>query len=248
MYRIWQPLDHFNDNGQQDEQWNQRMLISTKHFDKTDPKVPIFFYSGNEGDIEWFYRTHGFITETLAKEFKAAVIFGEHRFFGESYPGQSFEGSKSKDFYKYLTIEQAEYDYVSMIKYLKNPSNDDRHKQDFLDLDVKNRPIIAIGGAYGGMLAAWLRMKYPSTFAGALASSAPLLFTPKSVSPYAYNQAVTTTFASYSPKCSNFIQRNQMYLNENGADSLAQRIIQEEYETCEPINTKEQVVEIAELV
>ena len=47
---------------------------------------PIFFYCGDEGEIELFYNNTGFITETLAKEFNALVIFAEHRYFGESLP------------------------------------------------------------------------------------------------------------------------------------------------------------------
>lgn len=47
---------------------------------------PIFFYCGDEGDIELFYNNTGFITGTLAQEFNAVVIFAEHRYFGESLP------------------------------------------------------------------------------------------------------------------------------------------------------------------
>ena len=47
---------------------------------------PIFFYCGNEGNIELFYENSGFLTSTLAEEFNALVIFAEHRYFGTSMP------------------------------------------------------------------------------------------------------------------------------------------------------------------
>lgn len=40
-------------------------------------------------------------------------------------------------------------DYVDLIKFIKN------------DRGLQDRAVIVGGGSYGGMLAAWLRMKYP---------------------------------------------------------------------------------------
>lgn len=43
-------------------------------------------------------------------------------------------------------------DYVELIKYVKHRYN------------ALFNPVYVFGGSYGGMLAAWLRMKFPSTF------------------------------------------------------------------------------------
>lgn len=116
-----------------------------------------------------FYNNSGFVTDTLAKELGALVIFGEHRYYGKSMPFN--ESSYFKENLKYLTIEQIMTDYVKMIKFIKNKYS------------LQDSPVYSVGGSYGGMLAVWLRMKYPKTFDGALASSAPILHFKGSVNP-----------------------------------------------------------------
>ena len=54
-------------------------------------------------------------------------------------------------------------DYNKLIKQIK------------IDYNAHDKAVIVFGGSYGGMLAAWIRMKYPQTFQGALAASAPIL-------------------------------------------------------------------------
>ena len=57
------------------------------------------------------------------------------------------------------------------------------------------------------MLAAWMRFKYPHIVQGALAASAPILFFPGSISPYAYNAAATKSFEKADPDCPDAIRK-----------------------------------------
>ena len=63
-------------------------------------------------------------------------------------------------------------------------------------------PVYAFGGSYGGMLATWLRMKYPTKFHGAIASSAPILWFKGSIDPNAYTKIASETLKKmYGPEC-----------------------------------------------
>lgn len=91
------------------------------------------------------------MTTTLAQQFKALVVFGEHRYFGKSFPFPK-ETAFTQENNVYLTVEQAMMDYVELLKYIRYNYN------------AIHTPCIVFGGSYGGMLAAWLRMKFPATF------------------------------------------------------------------------------------
>jgi len=112
--------------------------------------------------VTLFYENAGFLTKVLGSEFKALILFAEHRYFGESMPfgNQSF----TKENNVYLTVEQALADYVEFLKWYTK------------EIDCDDCPIIAFGGSYGGMLAAWMRMKFPNVITAAIASSAPILY------------------------------------------------------------------------
>jgi lysosomal Pro-X carboxypeptidase len=86
-------------------------------------------------------------------------------------------------------------DFVKLLQYVKESYN------------AKDKPVIAFGGSYGGMLAAWMRMKYPHIIQGALASSAPILFFNGTTSPYAYNEVATNSFKSAHPDCPGYIKQ-----------------------------------------
>jgi pimeloyl-ACP methyl ester carboxylesterase len=115
---------------------------------------PVFFYAGNEGDIFMFWNNTGFLF-TLAQEFGALIVFAEHRYYGISLPFGN--NSFTRENLAYLTAEQAMADYATLMLNLKRTNK-----------GLSESKVILFGGSYGGMLAAWLRMRYPNIFDGAL--------------------------------------------------------------------------------
>ena len=49
------------------------------------PGGPLFFYTGNEGYLETFVENTGVMWD-LAPQFNAAIVFAEHRYYGQTYP------------------------------------------------------------------------------------------------------------------------------------------------------------------
>lgn len=144
---------------------------SIKHIKDT----VIFFYFGNEDDVELYVNHTGLMWES-AEEFDAVLIFAEHRYYGQSKP---FPPGTPRCM-SWLSTEQALADYAALIAFLK--------------VKLSSGPYIGFGGSYGGMLAAWFRMKYPHLIDGVIAASAPIWAFLGLVPPYndtAYNKIVT---------------------------------------------------------
>ncbi|KAI0502481.1 hypothetical protein KFK09_017434 [Dendrobium nobile] len=153
-----QQLDHFSYQPKSYSIFYQKFLMNSTFWERGEP---IFVYTGNEGDIEWFAANTGFMMD-IAPKFRALLVFIEHRYYGTSKPfgEKSYE---SADKLGYLNSAQALADYAVLIRSLKH------------NMSAESSPVVVFGGSYGGMLAAWFRLKYPQIAIGALASSAPIL-------------------------------------------------------------------------
>lgn len=213
------PLDHFSFLS--NASFNIRYLANDSYVDKKNPQPPIFFYTGNEGDIEWFAQNSGFVWELAAQQ-RALVIFAEHRYYGKSLPygADTFNTSKPEHL-AYFTVEQTLEDYAQLITYLRNG---------------KQLPVVAFGGSYGGMLAAWFRMKYPHIVVGALAASAPILqfsgLTPCDI----FNKITTAVFENaYNANCTANIGRSWKVFESMAATDAGKKQLSDIFHVCDAI-------------
>ncbi|XP_029296718.1 dipeptidyl peptidase 2 isoform X2 [Cottoperca gobio] len=200
-----QTLDHFNFNSMGNGTFNQRYLITDKNWEKG--YGPIFFYTGNEGDIWEFASNSGFITE-LAAQHRALVIFAEH--------------------IGLLTVEQVLADYAVMITELKQ------------QLAATHCPVIVFGGSYGGMLSAYMRLKYPNIVAGALAASAPVLSTAGMGDSRQFFRDVTADFENVAPECRDAVRGAFHQLKELSEFQDYSRI-QSELSLCQPPSSAQDI-------
>lgn len=212
------------------------MLLSrylTNDTFKGHSKSPIFFYTGNEGNIELFAKNSGFIWE-LAQDLGASLgtfIFLSLVMRRISFTTWLDEVSFNFQWYFYSFYHSwslfsffsvfAEHRYYGESLPFGNLSfsspeysgylTSEQALADYADLltnsvNTNSRPVIAFGGSYGGMLSAWFRMKYPHVVTGSIAASAPILqFTADC---NRFNTILTSVFSANDRHCSENIRKS----------------------------------------
>uniref|UniRef100_M8BLU0 Lysosomal Pro-X carboxypeptidase n=1 Tax=Aegilops tauschii TaxID=37682 RepID=M8BLU0_AEGTA len=235
-----QELDHFTFTPNSSRVFSQKYLLNDTFWRRKPTAGPLFVYTGNEGDIEWFTTNTGFMFD-IAPEFGALLVFIEvarlrasqigqqaaarpmHRFYGESQPFGN-DSDKSADTLGYLTSTQALADFAILITSLKQ------------NLSAVDAPVIVFGGSYGGMLASWFRLKYPHVAMGALASSAPILQF-DDITPWSGFKD-TVTRESESLNCFSVIKAVWDVLDDRGSNETGLLELSKTFRTCKEKNKR----------
>ncbi|EFJ32467.1 hypothetical protein SELMODRAFT_63867, partial [Selaginella moellendorffii] len=177
-----QKLDHFTPE--------DTRTFPQKYFELLDyfepQRGPMFLVMCGETSCPGGYAQ---LTSDVAKEFGAAVVTLEHRFYGESSPFHNL----TVDNLKYLTIQQSLLDHAEFIAFYQKVINAKFQKDG-------DNPWLVIGGSYAGALSAWFRLKFPHLVIGSWASSAvvhPIL----SYSAYDRQMGITA-----GPECKRVLQ------------------------------------------
>eukprot|EP01084_Bolivina_argentea_P302249 521689_1 len=123
---------------------------------------PIFFYTGNEGNVELYINYTGLMWENQDR-FNAIMIFAERRYFGKSLIFTEQQLKDDPELYRFVVFDQVLADYARLIYYLKTEQ-----------LNSWNSKVIGFGGSLGGEYCAWFRIKYPQWMYGCISGSAPI--------------------------------------------------------------------------
>ncbi|XP_024072233.1 lysosomal Pro-X carboxypeptidase isoform X2 [Terrapene carolina triunguis] len=128
----------------------------------------------------------------------------------------------------YLTSEQALADFAILVQHLKETIP-----------GALNAPVIAIGGSYGGMLAAWFRMKYPHVVVGALAASAPIWQFEDLVPCGTFYSIVTNDFKKSGQCCSESILNSWGAINRISSTDEGLKWLSSAFHLCSPLKSKQ---------
>ncbi|KFK27606.1 hypothetical protein AALP_AA8G405500 [Arabis alpina] len=224
MFYFNQNLDHFTYTAKSYTTFQQRYAIDSKHWAGSKANAPILAFLGEETSLDSDLSTIGFLRDN-ALRFKSLLVYIEHRYYGMTMPfGSANEALKNASTLGYLNAAQALADYAAILLHVKQ------------NYSAKHSPIIVIGGSYGGMLAAWFRLKYPHIALGALASSAPLLYFEDTLPKHGYYYIVTKVFKETSERCYQTIRKSWKEIERVAAKPNGLLTLGKKFKTCAPLN------------
>lgn len=180
----------------------------------------------------------------LAKIEKALIVFAEHRYFGESVPNiENMENCLS-----YLSSQEALADYASLTNLIRRTWG------------AEKSAFVAFGGSYGGMLASWMRMLYPSAIDGgliyssfsltmlAIAASAPIWGLPLDSCPIDSSAKVVTYSASAEagaePLCIHNLKSSYILLHDIGSTSPGRQYLSDHLNLCTPLESSQDIQQL----
>eukprot|EP00933_Yihiella_yeosuensis_P046587 TRINITY_DN4215_c0_g1_i1.p1 TRINITY_DN4215_c0_g1~~TRINITY_DN4215_c0_g1_i1.p1 ORF type:complete len:511 (-),score=94.91 TRINITY_DN4215_c0_g1_i1:165-1697(-) len=211
-----QTLDHFNPASK--ARWQHRYLLNDKNWDgrgilANGCRGPILLYTGNEGPIDGFWASNGFMIQVLAPKWGALLLFPEQRFYGKSMPfgNDSFK----TEHLSYLTTNQVLEDYAELIYHIKGSLK-----------GAEGCPVVAFGGSYGGTLTALLRASHPAAVVGGLAASSELGYydiagwASHGVNEFAFEDVVVQDYKDAEPRCLEAIDAAKRTIAEASEEEL----------------------------
>lgn len=168
----------------------------------------------------------GYIINEYASRAKAMLLSIEHRFYGDSIPG---DGTLStSNLKKYLSADQALADYVELISYIKSKYSTPESK------------VVTFGGSYSGSLSAWIRQKYPHIVHAALSSSAPVL------AQLDFPEYFEVLKEAIGDECANRIRLATDRIESLLQTTAGKRQLESDFLTCSTIDNDEDVVTFLE--
>ena len=216
-----QPIDHFDWSAPLGDAakttFSQRVFMHTAWW---RPGAPILFYFGNEDNVELYVNHTGFMWEA-ARPLNAALVFAEHRYYGETRPYE--DGTRGC--LSFLTTEQAMADFARLIYHLRD------------SWAAWDSPVLGFGGSYGGMIAAWFRLKYPNAVDAVLAASAPIWSFVGLQPAYDYNAFFQIVTRDAPNACAANVKRVLQLVESAGDDVSLRSKLQKTLSLCAPVES-----------
>jgi len=218
-----QPVNHFSFSPAAEKTYKQRVLTYFGFWKKSALATlggPVFFYFGNEADVELYVDHSGLMWEH-AQRFGAGLVFAEHRYYGRSVVDDDCS-------MQHLTTEQALADFAVVITQFRS--------------ELAPSAVIGFGGSYGGMLATLFRFKYPHLVDGVIAASAPVLaYLGMGYDPNAFARVVTH---DAGPQCAAVVKAGLAQAFNHTKTASGRLHLSTVFKTCKPLKDANEAAEL----